>query len=114
MVLGKSRRGLQIPIRRSIKSNVQQSKMPNSAVTIEQLLLDIKDIRNQGYSVESNEFDEMVTVIEAPIFDRHNRLIAATSTIAPSTRVDAAKIAAITTSLTSIARQISEVLIDGA
>ncbi|WP_371363616.1 HTH-type transcriptional regulator XynR [Sporomusa rhizae] len=84
-----------------------------SVSVLEKLLLELQTIRQQGYSIESNEFDDMVTAIGAPIFDGNNRLIAATSAIVPSTRIDEDKINMLVSSLTRIAHEISEVLLDG-
>lgn len=81
---------------------------PDLLTNNQQFLRELEDIRKRGYAVECNEFDDMITAIGAPIFDRHGRLIAATSTIAPSTRVDEAKMATIIASLTHVAREISE------
>lgn len=84
-----------------------------SVTALEELLIELQNIRRQGYSIEKNEFDDMVTAIGAPIFDHNNRLIAATSTIVPSTRIDEDKINMLIVSLTRIAHEISEVLLDG-
>lgn len=96
-----------------LHSNKLRQYFAVSPSNLEQLLRELEDIRNQGYSIENNEFDDMVSAIGAPIFDRNNRLIAATSTIAPSARMDEDKKSMIACALKELAREISEVLLYG-
>lgn len=66
--------------------------------------------KQRGYTLEINEYEEMITAIGAPVFDNNGRVICTISTIAPSTRVDDERIEFISNNLINASKKISELI----
>ena len=71
----------------------------------------MKISRQRGYTLEINEYEEMITAIGVPVFDRNGRVICTLSTIAPSTRVDEERIEFISNKLMDASKKISELML---
>lgn len=72
---------------------------------------ELKISRQRGYTLEINEYEEMITAIGVPVFDRNGRVICTLSTIAPSTRVDEERIEFISNKLMDASKKITELML---
>lgn len=84
--------------------------LPNTLMDPESLLKDLSMSRERGYTIENNEYEQMITAVGVPVFDHSGRVICAISTIAPSTRIDEEKIKSISKELMLTSKQITEVM----
>lgn len=97
-------------VRDLIKKAGLEQYLPNTITDIELLLDDLRKTRERGYSIEREEYEEMITAVAAPVFDDHGEVIAAIANIAPSIRTDEDKIKENAAVLINIAEQISKAL----
>ncbi|KYO66801.1 IclR family transcriptional regulator [Thermovenabulum gondwanense] len=80
-------------------------------ITDEKLFYEeLKATIKRGYSIEKEEFEEMITAIGAPILDNKGNVIAAISTIVPSVRADEKRIQELGYIVKQTAAEISETL----
>lgn len=76
----------------------------------EELLKELEASRERGYTIEIDEFEEMITAVGVPVLDHNERVICALSTIAPSVRVDEKRMLLIAKELMHTSRKITEVM----
>ncbi|NPV43584.1 MAG: IclR family transcriptional regulator [Firmicutes bacterium] len=86
--------------------------MPNTIIEIDKLLEDIRGVRDRGYALEREEYEEMITAVAVPVFDKENNLISSVSTIIPTIRASNEKIQEVILNLTDISGKISNILGD--
>jgi len=67
--------------------------------------------RERGYTLEVNDYEEMITAVGVPVLDNDGRIICSISTIAPSTRVDEESIQFISEHLKKASKRITEAMI---
>lgn len=84
--------------------------LPGTKTDIEILMKDLEETRVRGYSIEIEEFEEMITAVGAPVLDTKGKVISVISTIIPSLRADKQKIEFIASTLTNVSKNISKVL----
>ncbi len=60
---------------------------PSTIVDEQHFLLEIQDIRGQGYAVDQEEMEQGVRCVAAAVFDGRGEVVAALSVSAPSTRL---------------------------
>ncbi len=65
---------------------------PNTITNVDQLRVELAAIRERGYSVDNEEFDEGLRCIGAPVRDSSGRVVAAIGIGGPVTRVTPARI----------------------
>lgn len=65
---------------------------PNTITSVEQLGVELASIRDRGYSVDNEEYDEGLRCIGAPVRDSSGRVVAAIGIGGPVTRVTPARI----------------------
>ena len=65
---------------------------PNTITNVDQLHVELASIRDRGYSVDNEEFDEGLRCIGAPVRDSSGRVVAAIGIGGPVTRVTPARI----------------------
>lgn len=70
-----------------------QSYTKETKTMITALLKELEQVYRQGYSISSGEFEVGIRSVAAPIFDEHERLIAAISVAAPESTLSDAFIA---------------------
>lgn len=71
------------------------------------LLFRLKQIKNQGYALEIDEFEEGISALAAPVFNHENRVIAAVSVAGPSFRLDKPQLEKLVAPLKAAAQEIS-------
>jgi len=86
--------------------------MPNTITEIEELMKEIRGVRKQGYSLEREEYEEMITAVAVPVFDKSNNLIASISTIIPTIRASDEKIREVISTLIDVSGKVSSILGD--
>jgi IclR family KDG regulon transcriptional repressor len=79
----------------------------NTIVTRERLETEIREVRRRGYALDLKELDLNLHCIAAPIYDYHQRIIAAMSISAPSIRFSRAKIDKLIAPMLEITAEIS-------
>ena len=84
--------------------------LSNTLTDLESLSEDLITSRERGYTIENDEFEEMITAVGVPVFDHNGRVICALSTIAPSVRVDEEKILLISQELMLSSKKITDVM----
>ncbi|MDT8327109.1 MAG: IclR family transcriptional regulator [Roseovarius sp.] len=67
------------------------ARTPNTITDIDRLLIEIEEIREQGYSLDREEFLTDMIALAVPLRDTNNRLIATLSFHAPTQRFDIAR-----------------------
>lgn len=82
--------------------------LPNTLMDMESLLKDLSESRERGYTIENEEYEQMVTAVGVPVFDNNGRVICSISTIVPSTRIDEEKINYISKELMITSKKITE------
>jgi DNA-binding IclR family transcriptional regulator len=65
---------------------------PNTITSVDQLRVELASIRERGYSVDNEEYDEGLRCIGAPVRDSSGRVVAAIGIGGPVTRVTPARI----------------------
>jgi DNA-binding IclR family transcriptional regulator len=65
---------------------------PNTITSVDQLRVELASIRERGYSVDNEEYDEGLRCIGAPVRDSSGRVVAAIGVGGPVTRVTPARI----------------------
>ena len=65
---------------------------PNTITNVDQLRVELASIRERGYSVDNEEFDEGLRCIGAPVRDSSGRVVAAIGIGGPVTRITPARI----------------------
>jgi DNA-binding IclR family transcriptional regulator len=65
---------------------------PNTITSVDQLKAELASIRERGYSVDNEEYDEGLRCIGAPVRDSSGRVVAAIGIGGPVTRVTPARI----------------------
>ncbi len=65
---------------------------PNTITNVDQLAIELTSIRERGYSVDNEEYDEGLRCIGAPVRDSSGRVVAAIGIGGPVTRVTPARI----------------------
>lgn len=73
---------------------------------------DLKATVKRGFSIEKEEYEEMITAVGAPILDNKGNVIAAISTIVPSIRADERRILELGYLVKQTAEDISKTLYD--
>jgi len=86
--------------------------MPNTIIDIDELMEDIKQTRKRGYSIEREEYEEMITAVAVPVFDKKTNIISSVSTIIPTIRANDEKVSEVILTLTDISGKISDILGD--
>jgi len=66
--------------------------LPNTITDSGGLAAELARVKQLGYAVEREEYEEMITAIAAPVFQKQGGLIAVVSNISPSMRTDEPKI----------------------
>lgn len=84
--------------------------MPNTITKTDILVKELNQIKSQGYSLEIEEFEDMINAIGAPVFNERGEIISVVTVIAPMTRLTREKMISIHPILQEKARQISEAL----
>ncbi len=84
--------------------------LPNTITDLEKLFDDLKISQERGYTLEIDEYEEMITAVGVPVFDENGKVICTISTIAPSVRVNEEKILLIANELKLASRKISEII----
>ncbi|MCQ1529048.1 IclR family transcriptional regulator [Lutispora saccharofermentans] len=84
--------------------------LPNTSKDLERLSKELEDSRVRGYTLEIEEFEDMITAIGVPVIDHNGRVICALSTIAPSVRIDKEKIDLISKALINASNRITEIM----
>lgn len=84
--------------------------LPNTSTNLEELMKDLEHSRQRGYTLEVDEFEDMITAIGVPVFDHNGKVICAISNIAPSVRATEEKISFIAEELIKASQKITEVM----
>ena len=79
----------------------------NTLVSKEDLLLQLRTIRSQGYAMDKEEMEEGVFAIAAPICNNQGKIVAAMSIPSPVSRLDDERLPAMVDSLKQAALSIS-------
>lgn len=66
--------------------------LPNTITDSGGLAAELARVKQLGYAVEREEYEEMITAIAAPVFQKQGGLIAVVSNISPSMRTDEPKV----------------------
>lgn len=80
----------------------------NTITSPDQLRKQLNDIRNQGYAVDYEEYEQGVCALAAPIFNRMGSVIATIGSPSPTSRMTPERIAKIAESFKEAARAISQ------
>lgn len=97
----------------SFISRIGLRKFMTRTITDYKILLeDLDRSRILGYTIESDEYEEMITAIGVPVYDDNKKVICALTTIAPSIRIDDQKIIQIVDVLKQASVSITKILRD--
>lgn len=84
--------------------------MSDTTKDLKSLIEELKISRERGYTLEDNDYEDMITAIGVPVLDNDGRVICTISTIAPSTRMDEEKIQFISDHLIKASKKITEAM----
>lgn len=84
--------------------------MENSITDLNLLLEELARVRERGYSIEKEEFENLIHALGVPILNQNNEVIAAVSMVAPKMRLTDDKMPEIGEYLVEKAKEISEKL----
>lgn len=94
-----------------VRSVLDQKGMPkhteNTITDQESFMVELKQIRNQGYGIEFEENEPGITCIAAPIFDNRGEITAAVSISGPSIRMTEDRLEELKTYITRTGEKIS-------
>jgi len=77
---------------------------------VDSLMKDLEISRQRGYTLEINEYEDMITAIGVPVFDLNGRVICTISTIAPSIRMGENMVQFISDNLIQASKRITEIM----
>ena len=97
-------------VQRVWDSTVITAYTPRTCTSKEGLLETLESIRQQGYSIDNEEYELGVRCVAAPIFDYSGAPIAAISISAPTARIDESKKALFTKEAVACANKISSLM----
>lgn len=80
---------------------------PNTITDAEQVLRELKRIRDRGYALDKGEISSLATCVAAPILNEQRRAIAAISISGPASRFNPVKNSDVVDNLMKVADQIS-------
>lgn len=80
---------------------------PNTITTVDQLSIELASIRERGYSVDNEEYDEGLRCIGAPVCDSTGRVVAAIGIGGPVTRITPSRIEDLARVVVAAARGLS-------
>ncbi|MDR3588659.1 MAG: IclR family transcriptional regulator [Negativicutes bacterium] len=81
--------------------------LPGTITKRSELLAQLKTVREDGYAVEREEYEELITAIAVPVYDMYGKVVAAVSNISPSMRTNESLVIE---HLRSTAKKISDTL----
>jgi DNA-binding IclR family transcriptional regulator len=81
---------------------------PRTLSTKEQLLANLKSVRELGFSISEQELEEQVNAVAAPILDQHNQPIASIAIAGPAYRLTPKRMLEIGPDLVATTRRISQ------
>jgi|Deesub1362A_J573_1020465.scaffolds.fasta_scaffold04471_2 DNA-binding IclR family transcriptional regulator len=84
--------------------------MPGTITDLQTLLDELRKTRELGYAIEREEYEEMITAVGVPIFDKNRNVISVVSTIIPTIRANNKKINTVILTLTDVSKKISDIL----
>lgn len=82
----------------------------NTIVTEQEMLANIEDIREKGFSIDREEHELGITCAAAPIFNHKNQVVAGISVAGPVMRISEKKLQQITQHVVNVCHSISELL----
>lgn len=94
----------------SFKEEELKRYLHGKPADMEKLSKELECSRERGYTLEIDEFEDMITAVGVPVLDHNGRVICAISTIAPSIRVDEAKRDLISEELIQASKKITEIM----
>jgi DNA-binding IclR family transcriptional regulator len=80
---------------------------PNTITNLDELRTELTSIRERGYAVDNEEYDEGLRCIGAPIWDHHGSVVAALGIGGPVTRVTPSRIEELSQLVMAAARGLS-------
>ncbi len=90
--------------------NPLERRTPHTISTLDELEAQLKEIREQGYSIDDQEFYPGLSCIAIPIWNHKNEIIAAVSVSGPTMRMNFSKIMSIKTDLQAATDEMSAYL----
>jgi IclR family KDG regulon transcriptional repressor len=90
-----------------IKARGLKAYTSNTITTPARLKSELQLIRERGYAVDNEEFEEGLRCIGAPVRDHSNKVVAAISIAGPTFRITADKIPALARSVVAVAKELS-------
>jgi DNA-binding IclR family transcriptional regulator len=83
--------------------------LPNTITLPDKLFEELEAIKQRGVAIELEEFEDMINAVSVPIFNDYNEVVLTLTVIAPITRLNDKKIAAVIPYLKEKANEIEEV-----
>jgi IclR family acetate operon transcriptional repressor len=80
----------------------------HTITSLEDFLENLDDVRQQGYAISTQEYEEGINVISAPIFDSGGHPIGSISIAGPTYRLPQEKMLEISPAVLAVAQEISE------
>ena len=80
---------------------------PRTIDTVQHLLAELKQIREKGYAIDYGEQFKELTCVGAPVFDVHNRVVAAISLTIPMSRLQLQNLDRLAEQVSQTAREVS-------
>lgn len=90
--------------------NELKSYTPKTITSIDELVVELEKVRNQGYSIDDEEFCLGLSCIAMPVRDYKNQIVAAISVSGPSIRLSFNKIIDIKSGLEEVTKKLSDYL----
>lgn len=95
-----------------IKKVGLQKYFSNTIDDEKKLIIELEEVRKNGYSFELEEYEEQINAVGVPIMDNEGQIISVMTSIGPSTRMSTEKMEYISKVLKEKAKEISESLIN--
>jgi len=83
---------------------------PNTVISLEGLLAEVRRCREQGYALDMEEFEPGARCLGAPIMDIDSKVLCAISVAGPATRMSAERLRALVPVVTRSAAEVSQAL----
>lgn len=95
-----------------IKLNGLPSYFKNTITSKEDLLYELEEIKERGYSFEIEEFEEQINAVGVPIFNKEKQIVAVMTSLGPSVRLTPERMKEVGIVLKEKSNKISKTLID--
>ncbi|HCU58105.1 MAG TPA: hypothetical protein DF984_07800 [Anaerolineaceae bacterium] len=91
----------------SLPANLEM-RTAATIITQEELALELKKVRQQGFAIDDEEYDEGVRCIAVPVFDFRNKIVGAVGISGPAARVSLDRLEEMSSQVIQIGQELTD------